>query len=149
MITQQLIDAVESSWEGIAARTIDEIRRDKRLPHLRELPNSEFREWARGILTSLPGWPVTLDDEELAERYERVGKERFRESVPVHETIRSLHHLKCKLIEFVRSEFYPQNAIDLYAQIEFEHRTDMFFDQLMYHVARGHDEARMSIHRAA
>ena len=95
------------------------------------------------------GVHYTLDEEELAGRYERVGQERFRESVPVHEAIRSLHHLKHKLIVFVREECFPQNALDLYSQIEFEHRTSMFFDQLMYHVARGHDEARQSVHLAA
>jgi hypothetical protein len=149
MFTQNLIHAVEGHWERIAASTIDEIRRDKRLPHMRELPETELRDWARGILTSLPIWPVTLDEEELAGRYERVGQVRFRESVPVHESIRSLHNLKLKLIAFVRDECFPQNALDLYAQIEFEHRANMFFDQLMYHVARGYDEARRNVHVAA
>ena len=149
MFTQNLIQAVEGNWERIAARTIDEIHRDQRLPHMRELPEAELREWSRGILTSLPIWPAALGEEGLADRYERLGQERFRESVPVHEAIRSLHHLKHKLIVFVREECFPQNALDLYSQIEFEHRTSMFFDQLMYHVARCHDEARQSVHQAA
>jgi hypothetical protein len=149
MFTQNLTQAVEGSWERITARTIDEIRRDQRLPHMRELPEAELREWGRGILTSLPVWPLTLDEEELAARYQRLGRERFRESVPLHETIRSLHHLRCKLIACARDECFPQNAVDLYAQIEFEHRTSLYFDQLVYHVARGHDEARQSVHLAA
>lgn len=149
MFTQNLIDAVEANWEQIATLTIDEISRDARLPHMRQLRETELREWARSILTSLPVWPVKLDEEELAGRYEEVGQRRFRESVPLHESIRSLHHLKRKLIVFVRGECFPQNAVDLYAQLEFEQRTNLFFDQLLYHVARGHDEARQGVHLAA
>ena len=103
-----------------------------------------MREWARSILTSLPVLAVKLDEEELAGALRRGGQERFRESVPLHESIRSLHHLKRKLIVFVRGECFPQNAVDLYAQLEFEQRTNLFFDQLLYHVARGHDEARQA-----
>ena len=149
MFTQRVSREVASKWERIAAGAIDEIRRDQRLSHLGNLPNAELREWARDILTSLPSWPVTLDDEQLAGRYERIGQERFREAVPVYEAIRGLHLLKRTLIDFVRGEYYPQNALDLYAQIEFEHHTNMFFDQLMYHVARGHYEARQSVHKVA
>ena len=49
MFTQNLIQAVEGNWERITARTIDEIRRDQRLPHMRDLPEAELREWGRGF----------------------------------------------------------------------------------------------------
>ena len=37
MFTQNLIDAVEANWEQIATLAIDEIGRDARLPHMRQL----------------------------------------------------------------------------------------------------------------
>ncbi len=149
MLTQDLIHAVEAKWEGMADRTLSEIRRDPKLPHMGKLPEAELREWARRILTSLPSWPASLDDEKLAARYEHLGEARFRESIPLHEAIRGLHHLKCRLIEFIRQESQPQTALDLYGELEAEHRTCMYFDRLLYHLARGYELARDRTRAAA
>jgi hypothetical protein len=140
MLSHRLIELIESHWEQIAAGAIAEIRRDERLPHMRELPLSELRTWAQGILKNLACWRAS--DHEAGQHYERLGRQRFRESVPLHEVIRSLHHLKRKLIDYTREEQFPQTSVELYAEEELQHRVSLFFDYLLYHVARGYEEAQ-------
>jgi hypothetical protein len=147
MLSYRLIELIESHWEQIAASTIAEIRHDEKLPHMRELPESDLRAWAQGILKNLPSWPAP--DYEIAKRYERLGQQRFREAVPLHEAIRSLHHLKRKLIDFTREQGYPQTSVELYAEEELQRRVSLFFDHLLYHVARGYEEAQHSATLAA
>jgi hypothetical protein len=142
MLPNRLTHLIETHWEDIAAVTMPRIRDDKDLPHMQKLSDLDLLNWARGILVALKLWTLTSEDGRLAIQYNEVGRVRFENAVPLYEVVRCLHILKFRVIGFVRDQAFAQNALELYAQEELEHHVGLFFDWLLYTIARGYEEAR-------
>lgn len=118
------------------------VRDDEDVPHMQKLSDLELLNWARGILVALTSWTLADEDRRLAIQYNELGRVRFENSVPLYEVVRCLHILKCRVGALVRDQAFPQNALELYAQEELEQYVGLFFDRLLYTIARAYEEAR-------
>jgi hypothetical protein len=141
MLSGKLIHLVEEHWNEIAAQVLAEIRRDPDLTHIHRLPDLELREWGQHILENLGHWLAQPNEEHLARYYERLGRQRFEEDVPLQEAFRGLCLLKDKLLAFIQDQAHIKTAVELYAEEELEHRVDRFFDVLEFHLIRGYENA--------
>jgi hypothetical protein len=79
-----------------------------------------------GILEALQVKTASGDNETLASEYRGLGRFRFETFVNLCEVVTCLHILKLRIIEFVRDRGFAQNAIQVYAQEEFEHQVGLF-----------------------
>jgi len=150
MIPRTLIQMIEDHSEQITSRVIRQIRQDPEMIHARTLPEWDLRDRATEVLKNLGRWLSTRQEEELAKRYEWLGRLRFEEAVPLHETVRCIQLLKDKMLDFVREQGIGQTPVELYAEEELEHRVGLFFDDLVYHVVRGYEGAlRKAAHMVA
>ncbi len=144
MTHKTLVQLIHDHLEQIATCALRDIRQDEHLVQVRRLPEWEVRDWAMRILRDFVDWPVQVADRELSARAEALGRQRFQDLLPLPEGIRRIQHLKWAVVNWVRDQCFPQNASDLYAQEEFEHYVSLFFDHLVFYVARGYEEARES-----
>jgi hypothetical protein len=150
MLSGKLIHLIEAHQEQIAANVIHEIRRHPDLVHLRKLPDAELRERGQQILENLGHWLAAGHEAEIEHRYESLGKARFEEGIPLHESVRALCMVKDKMIDFISEQAVMKNSVELYAEEEFERRIGRFFDALIIHMARGYEAAsRHAAHAAA
>lgn len=150
MLSGKLIHLIESHEEEIAGRVIRSIRRHPELVHLGRLPETELRERGREILKNLGHWLAHGNEEALAHQYEAIGKLRFEESVPLHESIQGLCLIKDKMIDFVDEQGIDQGGLSLYAEEQLERRVGQFFDLLVIHLVRGYETAwRRAAHATA
>ena len=140
MLSYKLIQLIEDHWELITDEVIERIRKEPELSHISQLPKSELKDWGRGILKNLGHW-LEGRDEGLARHYERLGRLRFEEGVPLHESVWALFQLKDHMVEFVREQGLPHSAVEIYAEEELEHRVGRFFDWLVWHLVRGYEHA--------
>ena len=139
MLSAKLIHLIEEHEEKITARTIRVIRRDPGLSHLAALPEAEMRERGREILQKLGHW-LAFGNEAIIEReYEGIGRDRFRESVPIHEAIQGLCLIKYAMVDFIHEQGIDRDTLALYAEEELEWRVTRFFDLLVIHMARGYE----------
>ena len=146
MFSSRLIQLIESHADQISAKVILQIREDPKLRELRELPESDLQDKAREILKNLGHWLLSKDDE-IARHYERLGRIRFEESVPLHEIVLALQIIKQKMINFARDQGMLDTAVNIYAEEELEYSVDRFFDHVIYHSVRGYEEAlREAVH---
>ena len=141
MLSHKLIRMIEEHWEAIASRVGNRIRHDPRLHHIRSLPDSELEDRAREIVRNLGHWISDTKDKQLVERYEWIGRHRFQESFPLHETVHALHLVKQGLFDFIREQGVGQTPVELYAEEELEHVVGNFFDELVYHMVHGYEGA--------
>jgi hypothetical protein len=125
---------------------IREIRRHPDLADLCKLSDAELRERSQQILKHLGYWISAGHEAEIEPSYELLGKARFEESIPLHETVRALAIIKNKMMDFVHYQGIARTAVDLYAEEELERRVGRFFDELTIHMVRGYETAW---HRAA
>ena len=150
MLSGKLIHLIEAHQEQITASIILGIHNHPELAYLRKLPDAELRERGRVILENLGHWLGAGNEEEIARRYETLGKSRFEESIPLHESVRALCITKDKMIDFVREQGLSKTSVELYAEEELELRVGRFFDALVIHMVRGYESAwRRTAHATA
>lgn len=149
MLSGKLIHLIEAHQEQITNNVLRGIHNHPDLVHLRKFPDAELRDRGRLILENLGHWLAAGNEEEITRRYETLGKDRFEESIPLHESLRALCITKDKMIDFVRGQGLSRNSVDLFAEEELELRVGRFFDALIIHMARGYETAwRRATHAA-
>jgi len=153
MLSAKLVQLIEDHWEGITSAMLAEIQADPRLPHYRNLPDAELRDIGRSMLKNL-GQYLTASKRELSmieEQYEGLGRVRYAENVPLHESVRALQLVKRKAVEFLRDHAFSQSTVAIYAEEELEHRLNEFFDELVYFEVRGYESAlrQTAVHAVA
>jgi hypothetical protein len=150
MLSGKLIQLIEAHQEQIANGVIDEIRRHPDLVHLRKLPDAELRERGQQIVENLGHWLAAGHAAEIAHRYEALGRDRFQDSIPLHESIRALCITKDRIVDFVDGQGLAKTSIELYAEEELERRVGRFFDLLVIHMAQGYETSqRRAAHAVA
>lgn len=142
MLANNLVRMIEGHAEQITVDVINRLREDPELPSLKRLPEAELRSWAGHILKHLGDWLSESDEKQIASCYEGLGKLRFSEHVPLHESVRNFQRLKETMITYIRNQGFHQTTMEVYAQEEFEHLLGRFFDKMIYHVVRGYEGAR-------
>ena len=140
MLSGKLVHQIETNSGSILHQVISEMRRDVELPHLREIPDAELREWGQHILERLGEW-LAGKENPLASHYETIGRDRFERGIPLHEAVHALFLVKDKMIDFVLDHAAARTFMQLYAEEELEHRVDRFFDILVCHLVRGYEDA--------
>ncbi len=141
MLSAKLIHLIESHGDEITGRVLRHIRQDSEMTHIRSLPEAELREWGQSILHNLGHWLSAGNERELAVHYDRLGRLRYDEDVPLHEAVRGLSILKNKMADFVQEQCLAKTALDAFAEEELERRVDRFFDLLVFHLVRGYEAA--------
>ena len=150
MLSGKLIRLIEAHQQEITERLLRDIHRHPDLTHMRQLPEAELRERSQTLLENLGYWLAEGNEEELAHRYEAVGKARLEEGVPLHESVHALCLIKEKMIDFVGEQGFSADALELYAEEELGRRIGRFFDLLVVHLVRGYESAwRKAAHATA
>jgi hypothetical protein len=141
MLSAKLIQLIEDHWEPLTRRILLVIRTDPRLPHFQTLSESALHDRVGRLCKNLGRWVAAGDDEHLATEYETLGRNRYREEIPVDEVVHAMHLVKHRMLDFVRDQGITQTSVELYAQEELEHRVGLFFDAVVYHLVRGYYQA--------
>ncbi len=149
MLSSRLVQLIEEHWEEIANRMIGAVKQHPDTPNLARKSDAEMREWCRNILQDLDYLLSLSKEQEVKRRFEVLGRMRFEENVPLHETVLRFHILKNKIIGFIHEQGFPMSAMHLYAEEELELRIDRFFDDCVYHLVRGYESAMRVAHRAS
>ncbi len=140
MISGKLVHLIESHWDEITSRVIEQVRREP-MTHIRLVVEPEIREYGQTLLQNLGHWLAAGNDEELAHKYEQLGKLRLQQDVPLHESVRGLCIIREKILDFVEEHTLTKNTLELYAEEELERRLGRFFDLLTIHLVKGYERA--------
>ncbi len=141
MLSARLIRLIEDHSQEITRALLNEVRRDPLLPRYRELSDFELLDRFRKACNKLGYWLAGSDPERVASEYERLGRDRFNEQIPLHEVIHACHLIKNQLTNYSRTHCLEQTAVELYAEGELERLINGFFDKVVLHVIRGYEAA--------
>ncbi|HUI55573.1 MAG TPA: hypothetical protein VLY04_11405 [Bryobacteraceae bacterium] len=146
MISARLVHLIEGNGEQIVDRLVAQIRHQPEMPHTRSLLDRELRDWGLDLLQHLGHWLSAGNEQDLALRYQRLGKFCFEHDIPLHEAVRGLCLLREKMLDFAQEHMLSNASIELYAEEELERRLGRFFDQLTINLVRGFERC---VRRAA
>jgi hypothetical protein len=113
MLSSRLVQLIEDNWEEIAKRTIAEVRKTPDLHNLASKTDAEMREWACAILKDLDCLLSVSKEQEVKRRFEVLGRIRFEEKIPLHETVLRFHILKNKIVGFVHEQGFHSSCKDI------------------------------------
>lgn len=141
MAPRTLIQMIEDHGEEIAQRVVRRLRQDRQLRHIAQLPESELRSRALDVVKNFGHWLAPREEQEIARRFEQLGRRRYEEGIPLCEVVRALQVLKGSIIDYVREQGVGNTYLELYAEEELEHAAGKFFDSAIYHVICGFEGA--------
>lgn len=146
MISGKLVHLIETHWNEVMTRVIDQIHREPQMSHMRGLVEGELREWEQALLQNLGHWLSAGNEADLARKYEHYGALRFEQDVPLHEAVRAQCILREKMLDFVEDHMFSKASMDmynleLYEKEELERRLGRFFDVLTIHFVHGYERA--------
>jgi len=134
MLSGQLVHQIETHWNQIMASAIEQVQREPGLAHIRVHFPIDSEDWAQVMLQN-------LGHSEIACKYEELGRVRFEEDVPLHESVQALFILREKILNYVQDHLMDKNTLALYAEEELDRRLGRFFDILTIHMIRGYEAA--------
>ncbi|MBM3814436.1 MAG: hypothetical protein FJW20_22660 [Acidimicrobiia bacterium] len=141
MLSTKLIQMIEDHSDSLAKSVVRQLRTDSHLPKLGTLPEGELRERCLDILKRLGHWLAESDEKEIARHFSEVARRRARQQVPLHEVIYGLQLLKRRILHYARDQGIDLTTLQLYAEEELEHHVGIFFDSVIYQIARAYEQA--------
>lgn len=141
MVSGRLVHLIESHWQEIVSRVIGQIHREPELIHVSRVAESELHERGQILLENLGHWLSAGNEGELLENYERLGKLRCEQDVPLYESVRCLGIVREKVLDFVDEQIFSKTALTLYAEEELDRRLGRFFGILTVHLVKGYERA--------
>jgi hypothetical protein len=148
MISVTQIHFVEQHWEAIATRALSRIR--KEIPNYQPLSDQMILDRSQELFGHLGDWLASADPAEHTQRYERIGRVRAQEHIPLSDLVRCLQILRQSAVDYVRENELNEHPVQIRSESELEYRVDRFFDQVVYQMVRGYEgELRARSHPAA
>jgi hypothetical protein len=141
MLSTKLVQLIEKNSETITTGLIREIRQDPQMSTLAHRPDTDLRAWSQDILKNLGYLLAASKDEELARRFQILGRMRFEQNIPLHEAVLRCQALKNRILRFVREQGFAFTAMELYAEEELDRRIGWLFDSMVYHIVCGYESA--------
>ena len=141
MVSGKLVHLIESHGDEIMSRVVDQVRREPQMARILAVVEPEMREYGQTLLQNLGHWLAAGNEVDLAPKYEALGKLRFEQDVPLHESVRGLFLIREKMLDFVEEHIFTKNTLELYAEEELERRLGRFFDLLTIHLVQGYERA--------
>lgn len=141
MLSGKLVRLIETNQHEITDRFLRDLQLHPDFIHLRRLPEAELRERGQVLLENLGYWLAAGNQDEIANKYEAVGKLRFEEAMPLHECVHAICLIKQKVIDYVSEQGFQPDALELYAEEELGYRLGRLFDLLIIRLVRGYETA--------
>lgn len=146
MVSGQLVHLIETHWDEIMSRAIQQLHREIPKHRSSALLESGLRERGEILLQNLGHWLSGGNEEELARKYEHFGKIRFEEDIPLHEAVHAQCLMREKILDFVEEHVNGAAGndlynLDLYNKEQLERRLGRFFDVLTTAFVRGYEHA--------
>ncbi len=143
MISQRLIEQIHESANRLTNDLIERLQSDPRSTSYRTIPRERLSALKDDLYEHLGSWLSTRSKSAMKARYERLGRERYLEGIPLSELIFALSLTKSTLVGFIRHHM-PGRADELHLEYDLVISIGEFFDEALYFAAVGYDDA----HRA-
>jgi len=141
MISQKLISQVQSCADKLTNDLVYALQTNPRCQSYRTLPPDRLIELKDDLYKNLGRWLSSRSKAAVEARYLRLGRERYVAGIPLSEVIFAQSVTKSMLLHFIRGCMCG-DAEDLKLEHELVLAVSEFFDEVIYWVAMGYEDAR-------
>ncbi len=141
MLAVRLVRLIESHSDDIADGVLNKFRGSPRTSDLRNIPAQELRQRTLEILRHLSEWLLCKAEDEIENRYQRMGKARAAQNVSFADFCWSMIFTKEQIWDFVQQHGYLQSPLEIYGEMELLRLLDRFFERAICYGAEGYQTA--------
>jgi len=145
MLAHRLVRLIEKHADELANTLESRIVESKRCSNYDRVANEELRTLVGGIYSHLGQWLITKTEEDLEQRYTKIGMRRAEQNVPVSQLLWCIVLVKENLWMFLRQHEDLDSTAQIFGELELAQMIDQFFDRAMYFAVRGHERVRDSL----
>jgi hypothetical protein len=151
MIAARLVELIQNHAPQLTADTVDDLLTNERTPSFRTVPRIEIENRIFRIFNHL-GDCIAAGQRFAEDEFEDWGRRRFGQGIPLSEIVYTAILVKSHLSRYIREHglidaAFPRTEADyvlpmhLHSLQELNHMVSGFFDQAIYHLARGYEAA--------
>jgi hypothetical protein len=141
VIPRTLVRQIEQNADKLAADVVRTIKTDKRAAAYHQLSDQKFEEYVLDLYKNLGYWLHSRTWSALETVYERKGRERYHDGMPLAHVILAFTETKTMLLEYIRSSV-EGDSTDRDMELQLIVTISQFFDRVVYHIVVGYEDAR-------
>jgi hypothetical protein len=151
MISQKLVELIETHAEELTKRWLKEVRVHPGTPTYWTFPEEQLRKRAFDVYSRLGRWVGHEEHaDEVEVSYAALGADRYHEGFRLSEVITALMLTKKQLWAFVLGHGFFDSVVQLYQALELYNSVVSYFDRAAIHTVRGYEEAaQVGLRRAS
>jgi len=145
MVYQKLFDLIEDHQKELTNYLIEKIHETDELTHYHILPKDELFERIHQVIYNVYARLAAWLDESKSKNvifanYRELGRVRFQEGIPLHESVLMLMIIKRHLFKYLRENRLYDSSYEINQLIEMSYYINLFFDRITYSVISGYEE---------
>lgn len=138
MLSDALVGLIREHSTELARLWLDEVRASPTTASYAKADPAELLELVTTALSQFSRWLSGHEaDQEVADFYFNVGRQRRVQGFHNHEILSALTLLKKHIWAFAHRHAVCRRSIDVYRVLELNRRIVVFYDHAMYHATRG------------
>jgi hypothetical protein len=145
MLALRLVRLIEAHSEPLARSLMLKVVADGRCADYGNVPPGELQARVREIYRHVGDWLVNRGEDTLRKRYTEIGVRRFHQNVSAGALVWAILAVKEHLIEFLESEGFVDDSVELVGEFELFRQVDSFFDRAVYYAVCGHEQERAAM----
>ena len=150
MIAAKLVELIELHANRLTTDVTHDLATHPRTPGFRTVPRDELEQRVFQILHHLGNWIGDATSPRVEAEFAEWGSRRFDQGIPISEIDYAIILLKRHLRRYIRDNglvdaAFPRTESDyvlpmhLYSLQDLNARVGEFFDEALYHLARGYE----------
>ncbi len=140
--TRHLVDLIEKHGDDLTARLVALVKEDRQTASFRRFDDLELGRRARAIYGHLGYWLRSSSDLQVEDAFFDVGKDRYREGIPLSDVVAAQLLTRRNLWEFIDEHLAGESAAELRGELDLQILVVRFFDRAILHSVRGFEAAR-------
>ena len=132
-----LVALIEANADALTERLVKRLRSDPRTLGYRRFDDLELGRRAGEVYRNLGAWIRHEKDLQVQEDYERLGRARREEGVPLSDVVAALLLTRRNLWDFAEAE-PGDTVLDLRNKLDLELLVVRFFDRAIFHAVKGY-----------
>lgn len=145
MIFQNLIELIENNANEITKDLVEDFRKREETWHYRNLPQDvlyeRIHEVIYNVYARLGNWLSKKQPKDVVfAHYTELGRERYKEGIPLQEVVMVLMRIKMKLWEYLIEHKTFDTGYGLNQLMEMSYFVNLFFDRIIHSTIVGYEE---------
>jgi hypothetical protein len=141
MLGLKLMRLIEKHSDELAVGLTDKLQTSERTRGFRRIPARELHQTTAEVYHNLGEWLLKKTEKDIEERFRTLAARRAAEGIDVHELVWALIISRNHLWQFLTTNTFADNIVELYGEMELLLLLNQFFDHAVYYTVMGYRKA--------